>query len=252
MLDSPTRPDEGSAHTSTSSTAAVTHRAIELVYPVPSSNHPVPQQRRILLVVLNGMLRSLCQCSRVCCPCKDDGSFDLPADDLPPPPTPSVSSKLLRKAKKRCAYVSAFAQYECGTIFRSLTFVLAVTLSYPGTLARLLAPHLEMTALARACRPGSFRSRYFRRTLVKMRNFCFSFRDSSWLAAAKAAVALEGEGKGNDDTYKECSNQADDEGMSDGCQGWYQGPDPKKVGARGRLIVGLSCCGGCEEGSTRR
>jgi hypothetical protein len=28
-----------------------------------------------------------------------------------------------------------------------------------------------------------------------MRNFCFSFRDSSWLAAAKAVVFLEGEEK---------------------------------------------------------
>jgi hypothetical protein len=85
---------------------------------------------------------------------------------------------------------------------------------------------------------------------VKMRNVCFSFRDSSWLAAAKAAVAVEGEG--NDGRYNECSNQADDDGMPDGCQGWYQVPDPKKVGARGRLSVGLSGCGGCEEGSTRR
>jgi hypothetical protein len=53
MLDSPTRPGEGSAHTSTSGTAADTHRATALVCPVPSSKHPAPQQRRILLVHMN-------------------------------------------------------------------------------------------------------------------------------------------------------------------------------------------------------
>lgn len=41
-----------------------------------------------------------------------------------------------------------------------------------------------MTALTRACRPGSFCSRYFMRTLVKMRNRSFCFFMASWVVIA--------------------------------------------------------------------